>query len=79
MNFGRVKVAYLKYLEENILDMEYNIEDISFLFHRMNTKSSIYTSGAAMSENNTFSVHEWNKILSYTKKTNFLFLVFTRC
>ena len=58
MNFGRVKVAYLKYLEENILDMEYNIEDISFLFHRMNTKSSIYTSGAAMSENNTFSVHE---------------------
>ena len=29
-----------------------------FLFHRMNTKSSIFTSGGATSENITFGVHE---------------------
>ena len=31
---------------------------VRFLFHRMNTKSSIFTSGGAMSENITFGVHE---------------------
>ena len=29
-----------------------------YLFHRMNTKSSIFTSGGATSENITFDVHE---------------------
>ena len=34
------------------------MSEIKFLFHRMNTKSSIFTSGGAMSENSTFGVHE---------------------
>ena len=29
-----------------------------FLFHRMNTKSSIFTSGGAKSDNITFGVHQ---------------------
>ena len=41
------------------------------LFHPMNTKSSIYTSGITMRENTTFDVHEWNKIWSYTEKIKF--------
>ena len=35
----------------------------------MNTKSSIFTSGGATSENITFGVHEWNKNWSYTEKS----------
>ena len=31
---------------------------IDFLFHRMNIKSSVFTRGGAMSENNTSGVHE---------------------
>ena len=34
---------------------------IGFLFHQMNTKSSIFMSGGATSENITFGVHERNK------------------
>ena len=42
----------------------------------MNTKSSIFTSGGATSENITFSVHELkNKIDPTLKKSNFLFLL----
>ena len=47
--------------------------EIDFLFHRMNTKSSIFTSGGGTSENITFSVHEWNKNWSYTEKVKFSF------
>ena len=33
----------------------------------MNTKSSIFTSDVAMSENTSFGVQGWNKIWSYTE------------
>ena len=37
----------------------------------MNTKSSIFTSGGATSENTNFGVHEWNKNRSYTEKVKY--------
>ena len=37
----------------------------------MNTKSSIFMSGKATSENTAFCVHEWNKKWSYTEKVKF--------
>ena len=35
----------------------FSVQD-RFLFHRMNTKSCIFTSGEATSENTAFGVHE---------------------
>ena len=37
----------------------------------MNNKSSIFTSGEAMSENTAFGVHECNKKRSYTENVKF--------
>ena len=37
----------------------------------MNTKSCIFTSGEATSENTAFGVHEWNKNQSYTEKIKY--------
>ena len=37
----------------------------------MNTKSSIFMSGVATSDNTTFGVHNWNKIRSYTERIKF--------
>ena len=38
------------------------------LFHRTNTKSSIFTTEDAMSENATFGIHGRNRICSFTEK-----------
>ena len=37
--------------------LTFSVQD-RFFFHRMNTKSSIFTSGGAMNKNTTFGVHE---------------------
>ena len=37
--------------------LTFSVKD-RFLFHRMNIKSGIFTSGGATSENSTFGVHE---------------------
>ena len=37
----------------------FSVQD-RILFHQVNTKSNIFTSGVAMSEKNIFGVHEWN-------------------
>ena len=39
----------------------------------MNTKSSIFVSGRATSENTTFGVHEWNKTILHWKSQIFCF------
>ena len=44
------------------------------MFYRMNTKSSIFTSGEAWSEFTTFDLHERKKIDLTRKLSNFQFL-----
>ena len=44
------------------------------LFHRVDTIGTIFTSGAATSENIIDGVHEINKLLSPKKKTNIMFI-----
>ena len=56
----RLMIDYFSSLLLNKINRGYltfSVQD-RFLFHRMNTKSSIFTSGGATSENITFGVHE---------------------
>ena len=46
-----MKILLLMFMSEIKIDLQ-------FLFHRMNTKSSIFTSDGATSENITFDVYE---------------------
>ena len=54
--------------------MTFSVKD-RFLFHRMNTKSSIFTSGGATSENITLVFMSEIKIDFTLKKSKFLFLL----
>ena len=65
------------------LDSSFRIKErrqILFLFHRLDTKSSSFTSAGATSENTTFGVYEWNKNRSYTEKNKkFCFFYAQNC
>ena len=61
------KKRYRGYLTSSVLDR--------FLYHRMNNKSSILTSGEATSENTALGVMSEIKNNLSLQKSNFLFLL----